>query len=105
MPSVFAVAATVVVLVNGQPVTNLFGDGPNTRYDATHRFETMEACQEHRNSDRFKLERQELTAMIVGKFDADHVPQVTITDACHEFVRDHGKFIDVTAGEKPGTDL
>jgi hypothetical protein len=98
MASVFAVAATVLTIVNGQPV-HPFEDG-DTRYDASHRFPTMQACQEHRNSDRFKLERQELAAMVVRSFDADHVPDITITDACHEFVPDpsgNGNMKDVTA--------
>lgn len=100
MSSVFVVAATVLTIVSGVPV-HPFNDG-DIRYDVTHRFPTMEACQEHLNSDRFKLEQQELASMIVSRYDADHVPKITIVPKCHEFIPGgpDGKMRDKTAEEK-----
>jgi hypothetical protein len=96
MSSIFVVAATVVAMFNGVQV-HPFPDG-DVRYAVGHQLPTLEQCEVYRNSDAFKLARQQLVAMVVGQYDENHVPQVTITDTCHEFVRGvNGKMLDKTA--------
>lgn len=98
MSSTFVVAATIALAISGHSVQPYDG---NVKYDIAHRFETRAGCEEHRNSDHFKLEQQELVAMIIRPFK-EPLPDVTITTACHEFTPDaEGKLHDLDAGEKP----
>jgi hypothetical protein len=82
MASIFVVTATVLAIVNGQPV-HPFEDG-DVRYDVTHQFPTREACEAYHHSDAFKFQMQALVGMVIGKLG--DTSKLTITDVCHEFI-------------------
>jgi len=98
MASVFLVAATVLAIVNGQPV-HPFPDG-DVRYDITHQYPTMKDCQNWHRSDAFRLQKEALAAQVLAAI-GEEAGSITITEACHEFVPGgpNGNLRDKTAEE------
>ena len=80
MSSFFFIVATIFVVTAGTP-TNPDGDKRFFR----HHFETMDECKAFLNSDEFAARRTELAGLYVSKFDADHVPKLTILAQCEEY--------------------
>ena len=79
MSSFFQIVATVYIMVAGAPA-----DTTGSKSYFQHPFETLEECKAYLNSDEFAVHRTELAQMVVHRFDADHVPKLTITAQCEE---------------------